>query len=73
MGAPFAMSVSVTTNRSSTVRPPPPHSTGQVMPSQPRHPSPGELAGVPVDPHVVVLAVLGDRLVGDLLASARSA
>ena len=35
-GAPSAMSASNTTNRSSALRPPPPSSTGQVMPSQPR-------------------------------------
>ena len=39
MGAPTLMSASNTTNRSSTGRPPPPCSTGQVMPSHPRAPS----------------------------------
>jgi hypothetical protein len=38
-GAPFAMSASNTTNRSSAVRPWPPSSTGHVMPIHPRSPS----------------------------------
>ena len=39
IGAPFSMRVSVTTNRSREVRPPPPWSTGHVIPIQPRPPS----------------------------------
>src|SRR5690606_15872044 len=39
IGAPVLMSASKTTKRSSGLRPPPPCSTGQVMPSHPRAPS----------------------------------
>ena len=66
-GAPAEIISSATISRSMGGRPPPPCSTGHVMPIQPcAGQLAGELAGEAVDPGVVVATVAGHRLLGHL-------